>query len=579
VEAGSLRDSTLQLAELSAGGVQWRVLPEVREVLFGPDGFRLKEWQRRGLARVIKHGPHRTVYHIVLPQLSFYLKHYRLVGLRACLRELVRPAKARMEFDRALAVAARRVPTIHPLAIGVGRRPGTLGDSFLVTRGLENTETVSAFVEKTLPRLEPIRQTRLRQRLARALGRFVARLHEAGIVHRDLHAANLLLRLEPGDQPSLHLIDLHAVHLKRPLGWRLSRDNLVLLNRWFVLRAGRADRRRFWRAYCQARFAAAGTGGKAIVIGERPLPLAELARDLEKRTWQSNLRFWKSRDRRCLKSNRYYQRLRSSSATGWAVRDLSVSALSELLADPDQPFRKAGVRLLKDSRSSTVAELELPVKGMPTRVIYKRFRITQWSDPWLALVRRTAPLRSWVLGHGLRERCLNTARPLAVFHRRRGPLPQEGYLLTEKIDQAVDLHRFLLDLERLPPLERQRKLRAQISATARLVAELHRRRLSQRDLKASNLLVANGTTWLIDLVGMRVRGKLSRARRVQNLARLHASFHHRADLTPTDKLRFLRTYLDWGLRGKQGWKRWWIAIADATERKVLRNARHGRPLA
>jgi tRNA A-37 threonylcarbamoyl transferase component Bud32 len=583
LETSGVNGGTLELRDLTAGGIHWRVVPEFQDLLFGPDGFRLNEWLRAGLARVVKHGPHRTVYHIVLPQLSFYLKHYRLVGLRSWLRELIRPAKARMEFDRALSVAARRVPTIHPLALGVGRRPGTLGDSFLVTRGLENTQTVSAFVEETHPRLERLSQTRLRQRLAQALGRFVARLHDAGIVHHDLHAANLLLRLEPGDQPSLHLIDLHAVHLKRPLGWRLSRYNLVLLNRWFVLRASRSDRLRFWHAYCRARFGlperAAGSGPRTIVVGKRRQPIAQPARDLEWRTWKSNLRFWRSRDRRCLESNRYYRRLRSFRVTGWAVRDLSPAALDQLLADPDAPFTRTGARLLKDSRSSTVADLDMPVNGVLRPVIYKRFRVTAWRDPWLALVRRTAAVRSWLFGHGLRERCLNTARPLAVFHRRRGFLAQEGYLLTEKIEAAVDLHEFLAGLRALDPLERQRQLRGQICATARLIGQLHRRQLGQRDLKATNLLIAGGATWLIDLVGVNVYRRLRFERRVQNLARLHASFHDSRELTRTDKLRFLRTYLEWGLRGRQGWKEWWNTIAASTQRKVLRNQRSGRPLA
>jgi hypothetical protein len=50
-------------------------------------------------------------------------------------------------------------------------------------------------------------------------------------------------------------------------------------------------------------------------------------------------------------------------------------------------------------------------------------------------------------------------------------------------------------------------------------------------------------------------------------------------LTRTDKLRFLRIYLGWGLTGKQGWKEWWRAIARETQAKVERNARRGRPLA
>src|SRR5262249_3834583 len=157
----------------------------------------------------------------------------------------------------------------------------------------------------------------------------------------------------------------------------------------------------------------------------------DLIRALEKGTWESNYRFWRSRDRRCRATNKYYRHVCSRGTAGFAVTDLDAAALDALLADPDEPFRRPGVRLLKDSPSSTVAEPDLPVAGVSRRVIYKRFRVTTWRDPWAALVRPSPALRSWVQGHGLRERGLPTARPLAVFHRRRHGLSYEGYLVTE----------------------------------------------------------------------------------------------------------------------------------------------------
>ena len=85
-------------------------------------------------------------------------------------------------------------------------------------------------------------------------------------------------------------------------------------------------------------------------------------------------------------------------------------------------------------------------------VIYKRFRVTCWTDPWTALVRRTPALRSWINGQGLHERDLPTARPLAVLHRRRHGLCREGYLLMEKIPNAVDLRTALDNLAGRPPM-------------------------------------------------------------------------------------------------------------------------------
>jgi hypothetical protein len=84
--------------------------------------------------------------------------------------------------------------------------------------------------------------------------------------------------------------------------------------------------------------------------------------------------------------------------------------------------------------------------------------------------------------------------------------------------------------------------------------------------------------WLIDLSGMTMPRRLTMARKVQNLARLHASFVHHPLVTRTDKLRFLRVYLQWGLFGRAGWKEWWKAIEKATEAKIQHNARTGRPL-
>jgi hypothetical protein len=295
-------------------------------------------------------------------------------------------------------------------------------------------------------------------------------------------------------------------------------------------------------------------------------------------------------------NNRYYRRVLTDTSAGYAVRDLDRATLAALLADPDEPFRQPGTKLLKHSASSTVGDIEIVADGVPRRFIYKRFSVTSWRDPWTALLRWTPTLRSWIYGHGLRDRLLPTPRPLAIFHRRRHGLSWEGYLLTEKIDDAVDLRARLIQLLALCEVKRRLALRTLIDQTASLIRELHRRRLSHRDLKAANILVQSprlkgqesgappstarfGSLWLIDLAGMAQHRKLPRVRRVQNLARLHASFRQDPALTRTDKLRFLRVYLQWGLYGHGGWKRWWHEIERATGEKVARNLRSGRPLA
>jgi tRNA A-37 threonylcarbamoyl transferase component Bud32 len=559
---------------LERGGVRWQIRPGL-EHLFGPDGLRLAQWLDAGQARVVKHGPHRSVYHVVLPGLDFYLKHNRLADCRAKLRELVRPSKARIEYEHARAVAARQVPTFEALALGEPRRASSARDSYLITRALPETRPLHSFLETTLPQWPTPRQTRLRQRLAMALAQLLERMHNAGIAHHDLHPGNLLVRLDAEDRPELFLIDLHAVRIGAPLSWRARRANLILLNRWFSLRCQRTDRLRFWRAYESA----------AGFIGSRET-INRIA-DLERRTLASNLRMWQKLDRRCLGNNRHFRRVRAGSVVGHAVADFPAESLATLLADPDAPFERPDSIVLKRSPSSAVVEFDLPGPHGPRRVIYKRFAVTRWSDPWTALVRPAPALRSYVMGHALLLRCLPTPRPLAVWHRYRHGLAHEGYLITEKAADTLELRSFVDRLHSLPAAECRMRLRRLIDQIAHLLAMLHQRRLSHRDLKAANILVGGASTLhsegdvslhFVDLVGGSRLGKLRRARRVQNLARLNASFLNHAALTRSDRLRFLCVYLRWGLRGRIGWKRWWRQTAEATANKVQRNLHRGRPL-
>lgn len=578
--------------ELTTETMHWRVDEQHRELLLDEHGLRLEEWLQSGQAKVVKHAAHRTVYQVHLPGLHFYLKRNRAADVRARLRSWIRPGKALDEYEHALDVARRDVPTITPLAAGRPRHGS--GESFLLTQALENTTQLNHFLELELPHFPEPRQTRLRQRITTALGALLARMHEAGIVHRDLHPGNILLQLDADDNPVLYLIDLHGVALGPPLDWRATRDNLVILNRWFSLRASKMDRLRCWNAYCAFRCAKSGNGQKTRCT------CPDRIREIEKQTKLSNLAFWRAHDGRCRTNNRRFRRVSASGVVGHAVTDLHPDTLAALLRDPDAPFRQPGVKLYKDSRSATVAEMTITLQGEPRRVIWKRFRVTSWTDPLLALFRPTGAMRSWVLGHGMRLRWLPTPRPLLVLHRKRLGLLREGYLLAAKVEDAEELHDFLLRLAPMPMPQRRAELRPVLETVARLIRDLHERRLSHRDLKAPNLLVTrtvdpqlqaasaepldhwpltNSRVWFIDLVGVRAQRWLSHGRRIKDLARLAVSSAGHAFLSHGDRLRFLRLYLGCGWNGKVDWKQSWRQIAQAAQSKLARNARSGRPLA
>src|SRR5947209_3927395 len=86
------------LRTVRLGGRKWHLAPGAAAIL-GPRGPDLDHWIASGKAKIVKDGPRRTVYQITLATRTVYVKHCRVIGIRAWLREVLRPAKARLEFE------------------------------------------------------------------------------------------------------------------------------------------------------------------------------------------------------------------------------------------------------------------------------------------------------------------------------------------------------------------------------------------------------------------------------------------------------------------------------------------------
>jgi tRNA A-37 threonylcarbamoyl transferase component Bud32 len=551
---------------VKVSGRVWHLTPE-GQALFGPDGPQLERWITSGSAVVVKANPARTVYKIELPLGTVFVKHCRVKGMRAWGREVIRPPKARLEFDNAVALRERGVPAVEPLAWGAPDSHWP-GESFLITRGLTAVPFLH-FLEHELTQLSAEEQRSAHRQLASEFARFLAKLHDAGVAHPDPHPGNVLVEMPASHIPRFALIDLHDVCVGPPLPWAESRQNLTLFNRWFQMRASRTDRARFWHTYRNARVS---------LLPPTRESLEREAKELERETHVSNLRLWAGRERRWLGSHRSSRKIHSGAFRGFAVRDLPEELLQVLLADPDAMFKRPDARILKDCTSATVAAITMPAPTGQVPVILKRVNVRSWLCPIKNAFRWSQVYRSWANGHALRDRWIPTPRPLAVFHRRRYGLPAEGYLLTEMVPESTSL---------------QSGSRESAEKLAQTLRAMHDRGVSHRDLKAPNILLAHGTEpMLIDLVGVRTRAHLTMAKRARELARLNASFVNDPKVTRSDRLRFLLAYLaplprlacdeprgETKSGGKErDWKNWWELISRATVAKVAKNRRAGRVL-
>jgi tRNA A-37 threonylcarbamoyl transferase component Bud32 len=278
-----------ELVAVHRDGIAWTVRSELADELL-PVGGRLARGAPPGEElRVVKHGPHRTVYRASLPSGAFYFKHFRVSGLKAMLLAPLRATKAKREWQAAREIARLGLPTFEPVAWGRIRRGGIARDSFLVSREIDDALPLDELIvdrfrnEQTVTSREaPRQESDLRQQLALSLGKLTARLHSAGVEHADFHAANVLVRVSVPPSPpgrgvggegerrlasaltssrcpdgkgehwrglELWLIDLHRVYFRRSLSASARYRNLAILHQFFVGKSTRADRLRFYRAY------------------------------------------------------------------------------------------------------------------------------------------------------------------------------------------------------------------------------------------------------------------------------------------------------------------------------------------
>jgi tRNA A-37 threonylcarbamoyl transferase component Bud32 len=541
----------------SATGLDWHLHPDAADVL-GNGPPPIVDWIASGVAVAVKANDQRTVYRVFLPSGPVYVKRCRVHRPRAWLRELVRPPKAKLEFDHAESLTARGLETIQPLAWG--RLPGRWpSESWLATRGRDAISLADWLARPWSP---------VDRRLfALRFATFVARLHDAGVVHPDPHPGNLLVETGPDGVPRFVLVDLHAVRPGPPAVGARSMANLVLFNRWFQMRASRTDRLRFWLAYRAARTTIPALDRSA-------------AKRIETKTGRSNVTFWNRRFGRYVTDNREYVRVKGPAAAGYAVRTLPKQFVDSFLADPDGAFHQPWVTVFKNSRTSTVVEYRIETPDGPVPVILKRFNRKSFGSVLKNNFRPSPATRSWLLGHNLRDRGLPTPRPLLLAHHYRLGVPVVSYLVVEKVPAAAGLPEAVAAVADLSPDARRRFLHILAADLGRLIRTMHDRGVSHRDLKAPNILLADGhTPTLIDLVGVRTGRAVPSSVRVRDLARLNASFLSSRVVSRSDRLRLLTAYLAAPPQMGRSWKAWWSAVARATREKAAKNARTGRPLA
>jgi hypothetical protein len=535
----------------------------------------------------VKHNPRREVWRAVIGGTPYYLKYYFAARWRDVLGGLFQSPQSAVEWAGGMYAFRAGIPAVRPVAfsrelIRDGRRC-----ALLVTAAIEPAMPLDAFWRHLQTDTSTARRRADAAQLFDLLGEMIARSHQAGFEHRDMHAANILVEPVGPRQYRTAFVDLHSARRGVPISDRAVVRNLAQLNQWFRKNSSSADRLRFLRAYFRWR----NELELAFDFG-RPLGLtfAELVRRLAVAAERHAERLGVRRDHRIRRDGRYFVRLKLGGGwRGMAVKrckhPIEASRASQMvfdrawwtaqLRDPLRWFKEAGEpgEVCKASHSGMVRRVLLQHPSDRLPVIIKRPLARNWRRAIVQCLAVSRSLRGWRRGHAMLHRDIPTAHPLAVLERRVGPFVVDSLLVTEAVPEAVDLETFLRrEYEERAPADWARLKRALID---RLVTHLRRfleRGFYHRDCKASNVLVVPlpemKLLW-IDMDGVRPPGRHRRERELWPLVRLHVSLLAVPGLTRTDRVRFLRAFFTRFGSSPDHWREAWGMLAQQSEEKVV----------
>lgn len=190
-----------------------------------------------------------AVAELRLPEGHFFLKVYAYSGIWR-LRTLFVESRAGREYRNLLRLAELGFLAPRPVACGQARTLGFVGDSFVMTRAIENAVPVRILMNRPHDAPFPMPGRSDRLRLVAEFAALLRRAHQEGFFIHTLRSKNVLVTCT-GGKYEVHVIDVPFAGIWR---WRLFpragrvRD-LASLMKWSRKLLSRTERMRFARAY------------------------------------------------------------------------------------------------------------------------------------------------------------------------------------------------------------------------------------------------------------------------------------------------------------------------------------------
>lgn len=423
-------------------------------------------------------------------------------GRPVVIKLFIEPGRAATHYARELAGIHALIETATPTpALLYSGRTQRYRIPVLITEYLASAQDLTAAWQAcpTIKQITP---------LMKAVTLELATQHVQGILQRDLHFGNLLIKNKKIYSLDGSSIDFFGGPLPR-------RDSLAHLALFFSqLPAGTSElQQQLLKVYTTARaWRLKKTDLKFLQKTTRQL-FDNRLHQLQKKIMRTNSR--------SKFTARFGTRI-------WYSTAHESPALLQLLQNPDAVFAADATVTLKKGRSATV--ISTTIAGQP--LVIKRYNIKN-AMHWLRrALRPTRAVHSWQHAHLLQLAGIATGQPVACIEKHFLGLRGRSYFIMEHTagENLSDCFaRFTTEDPRFAQI---------VGRISELLTQLQEAGLSHGDLKATNIILQNDKPMLIDLDGMKKRRDISvdRQRFMKNwvnrpeIAALFTPFGHHVSL-------------------------------------------------
>ena len=308
----------------------------------------------------------------------------------------------------------------------------------------------------------------------------VARMHQAGLQHNDLHLDNFIVKDK--DVYALDGASLEEKHRHTPLDTEASLKNLAVL--FAQLNIGENG---FFRGlvfvYCRARDIKCSDGLVSALQGWITKAQKVRTRRYLKKIYRA------STETVCKKSFTSFILCKRASYT---------PAMEDFLKDPDVAFNVHAAPMLK--RGNTASVVRFKVDGR--ELVVKRYNVKNPVHGFRIAFKKSRADRSWFGAHLLLRAGIRTPRPIALKEVRLGPFRNRAWLICDFIEGVSAREYF-----QQTPFEDNNDLPQQIFSVFERLETLQ---VSHGDMKATNIMIHDAKAFLIDLDSLTAHKSKSR---------------------------------------------------------------------